>query len=247
MSKTLSYFSVILGLAGTVLLGLDLWQPIYLRKIRDYLSGFSLAVKKMSLVPHDQGVTAHRKTVIQFLSSKNRPDVTFKEAYLKNLEETNFEPDLNLDFRYRSFVYVFTGAAFLAVFVYVCYVKGLNWTISLEGLKALGVYAVMSIGLLGAWFFDAISEMMHASNKHKASFPPLYKIGFRNRHPDIPMQAFTLIQIFMNVLAKLIAIPIRASLSLERYTIANQSPRVLGMFLLFIAGFIQIVVIIVSG
>jgi len=243
MSETLSIFSVILGLAGTVLLGLDVMQPMYLTKIRNYLSGFSSAVKQMSLVPHDKRVMAHRITVIQFLSSKDRSDVSFEEAYLKNLEEINFVPDLNLDFRYRSFMYVVTGTTFFAVFAYVCYAKGLNWTTSLEGLKALGIYAFMSTGLIGAWAFDATSEMIRELNK----FPPLYKIKLFERHPNIPMLVFTLIQIFMNVLAKSIAIPIRASLNLERYTIANQGPRVFGIFLIFIAGFIQIVLIIVSG
>jgi len=246
MIKTLSYLSILLGLLGTLLLALDVLKPVYLKAIRQFLSEFAVAVKKTRIFPRDKRVRAHRETVIQFLSGNKPEDKDFKKAYLEKISAMNYEPDLNLNFRYRTFVYAVTGLLILVGFIYFCYMRGFSTLLSLDGLKILGAFAIANISLMGAWSIDWMTEMAGAEDPEVKQLPPMYKITFGRSHPDFPMFIFTVIQIITNVVAKIMGKILSLTIMVEKYTISDQAPRVLGILFLLFAFVLQFIITITA-
>jgi hypothetical protein len=241
----LSIFSMVVG---SSLWALDILKPHYLKDARRFLLDFSVNIKKTRIMPVDKRVTAHRKTMVQLLlmDKDERARTDFKSAYIDNLKQMNYEADLNTNLYYRTVVYIITAALLLVVFAYIGYKMGTKLMLSLSGLKLIGGYLFLLTGLLGCWFFDAVSEDIRKTSEGEVGMPPLYKMPSPGNMSRYLMLVFSGIHLFMNILAKVFAMLIRLSFKFEKYTIANQAPRVLGLLLVFMAAFLQLLAYVLS-
>lgn len=240
--------SIFLMVVGSSLWALDLLKPHYLKDARRFLLDFSLLINKTRIMPVDKRVNVHRKTIVQLLlmDKEERARTDFISTYKNNLKQINYEADLNTNLYYRTVVYIMTATLLLVVFTYIGYKMGIELMLSLSGLKLIGGYLFLLIGLFGCWFFDAVSEGIRKTSEDKLAMPPLYKMpSLGNRSRDL-MLIFSGVHLFMNLLVKAFGMLIRLSFKFEKYTIANQAPRVLGLLLVFMAAFFQLLAYFLS-
>ena len=240
MGKTFGYFSVVFGLVGTLLLALDVLRPEYLKGTRSFLKEFSSSIRKARLIPRDKRVTAYGKTKMQVIFRELPKGQNIEGAYYENLKKINYKPDLNLNIKYRSFSYIISILLVVFCFLYLWYIKGFASIASVDGLKIFGFFIFIIIGLLSAWIYDALPEII----PYDKNLPPLYKIG-RGRL-SVSVIIFNCVQIIVNIIAKILGGLIFIALCAEKYTAANQSPRVLGIILIAFAFLFQFMAILLS-
>lgn len=243
MDNLLGYISIMFGFCGTLLLALDVVLPKYLEAIRNFLLGFSESIREASIVPSDKRVSAYRKTKFEAFFNKIPPEQSFKDAYFQNLTELNYNPDLNLDVKYRSFIYILSTVLVLGVGIYVWYLNGISSILTSSGLKFSVFFLFIIIGILGAWMFDALPLLL-PDDKEIPMMPPFYKMS--RRHPNIPVIIFNLVQICVNLIAKIVGRLIYIAFVLEKFTIPNQSPRIFGIILISLAFLFQFIVMVIS-
>jgi len=155
---------------------------------------------------------------------------TVDEIYRDLLSDMKYKPDFNINFRYRSFIYIIAICVAFILYVYIVHKIGLVIALSIEGLKIFAGYIFVNTSLVFSWIFDYLSEISRKDDKNGIGIPPFHKVRLspfsRRRIPVIGF-FFKIIHISINIFSKLIALIVRLSFELERYTETGQAPKIL--------------------